>query len=95
MKYKHYAPQAHVVIIDFTASFINESDTAFIGIHPVESSNFKRILLAQNISEYSRAVFQFFRDCDADGIKTIYCEAVEESGIGVALMDRIKRASYR
>lgn len=95
MKYKHYAPQAQVVIIDRTTSFTTESDTAFIGLHPIESVKFKHVFIAKNIADYSRAVFQFFRDCDADGIKTIYCEAVEESGMGVALMDRIKRASYR
>jgi L-threonylcarbamoyladenylate synthase len=95
MKYKHYAPQANVVVIDPTASLAYESDAAFIGLHPVQSSNFKRVLLVPDISEYSRVVFQFFRDCDAEGIKTIYCEAVEEAGLGVALMDRIRRASYR
>jgi L-threonylcarbamoyladenylate synthase len=95
MKYKHYAPQAKVIVIDRPDSFIHEPEAAFIGLHPVEESNFKRIFLAQDISEYSRAVFQFFRDCDAEGIKIIYCEAVEEAGLGVALMDRIRRASYR
>lgn len=95
MKYKHYAPQARVVVIDRIASFIDESDAAFIGLHSVEESNFKRVFLAKDIAEYSRVVFQFFRDCDAAGIKTIYCEAVEESGLGVALMDRVRRASFR
>ena len=95
MKYKHYAPQANVVVIDRTASLTYESDAAFIGLHPIEPSNFKRVLLVPDIFEYSRVVFQFFRDCDAEGIKTIYCEAVEEAGLGVALMDRIRRASYR
>jgi L-threonylcarbamoyladenylate synthase len=94
MKYKHYAPQAKVIVISSPASISFEADAAFIGLHPITTFNFKRVLLAKNISEYSRFVFQFFRDCDAEGIKTIYCEAVEESGLGVALMDRIRRASF-
>jgi L-threonylcarbamoyladenylate synthase len=95
MKYKHYSPQAKVIIIDPKTFVFEESNAAFIGLHNITPTNFKRIYFAQNISEYSRAVFQFFRDCDADGIKIIYCEAVEVSGLGVALMDRIRRASYR
>ena len=95
MKYKHYAPQAKVFVINEADYFDFESEAAFIGLHPVTSFNFKHILIAKDIADYSRAVFQFFRDCDAGGIKTIYCEAVEESGLGVALMDRIRRASFR
>ncbi len=95
MKYKHYAPQAKVIVISSSASMPFESDAAFIGLHPVAANNFKRVFIAKDVSEYSRLVFQFFRDCDAQGIKTIYCEAVEESGLGVALMDRIRRASFR
>ena len=95
MKYKHYAPQAKVIVIASPTSISFEVDAAFIGLHPVTPSNFKRIFIAKNIAEYSRFIFQFFRDCDAEGIKTIYCEAVEESGLGVALMDRIRRASFR
>ncbi len=93
MKYKHYAPQAKVVVIERSDLFFPEPDAAFIGLHPVE--NFKHTFLAKDIADYSRAVFQFFRDCDAVGIKTIYCEAVEERGLGVALMDRIRRAGFQ
>ncbi len=95
MKYKHYAPHAKVVVIDPATFFGDESNAAFIGLHKVSHANFKRTFHAENIAQYSRGVFQFFRDCDAEGIQTIYCEAVEEFGLGVALMDRIKRASYR
>jgi L-threonylcarbamoyladenylate synthase len=42
---------------------------------------------------YARELFHFFRLCERAGIKTIYCEAIPESGIGRALMDRLRRAA--
>ncbi len=41
----------------------------------------------------TREVFNFFRECDRANVETIYCETVDEKGIGAALMDRLKRAS--
>ena len=43
--------------------------------------------------DYAREVFNFFRECDRENIEIVYCETVEEKGIGAALMDRLKRAS--
>jgi L-threonylcarbamoyladenylate synthase len=45
--------------------------------------------------EYARSLFEFFRECDRAGISKIYCESVEEVGIGTALMDRVRRAAEK
>ncbi|MBP6822052.1 MAG: threonylcarbamoyl-AMP synthase, partial [Acidobacteria bacterium] len=37
---------------------------------------------------------QFFRECDEAGIRTIYCQAVPDEGLGLAVMDRIRRAAH-
>ena len=50
-------------------------------------------MIVEDAGEYARELFEFFRECDRRGIKTIYCQSVPETGIGGALMDRIRRAA--
>ena len=92
LKHKHYSPRAAVVMV-FKEMKISPGDAnAFIGLHPPNSQvSISRI--CDSVDKYAASLFEFFRDCDRAGVKTIYCEAVEEKGIGAALMDRIRRAS--
>jgi L-threonylcarbamoyladenylate synthase len=92
LRYKHYAPHAQVVIVAGANAAIPATDAAFIGLHPPPSA-FQHIQLCANVEEYAQKLFQFFRDCDAAGINVIYCQAVSEAGLGLALMDRIRRAA--
>jgi L-threonylcarbamoyladenylate synthase len=66
--------------------------SAFIGLQEPEQE-FDLLKICPSAEEYAHDVFAFFRACDAAGIETIYCETVEETGIGRALMDRLKRAA--
>ncbi len=94
LKYKHYAPTAKVVIVNELSAAIPAKDAAFIGLHlPPRAAAFQRIQLYSDVAEYAQKFFQFFRDCDAAGVQVIYCEAVSESGLGLALMERIRRAA--
>ncbi len=91
MKHRHYSPRAEVILVEGVNAEPGEG-VAFIGLQ-VPSGNFGELKVCESLEEYARSVFAFFRDCDRHGIKTIYCQAVEESGIGLALMDRLKRAA--
>ncbi len=91
LKHRHYSPRAKVVLIsDFKFEISNSS--AFIGLNKPEEK-FELIKICASVEEYAHEVFAFFRRCDHAGIKTIYCETVEEKGIGLALMDRLRRAA--
>lgn len=96
LKYRHYSPQARVVIVkDWSAVQAGES-TAFIGLHALPAIEaFQRVKLCADVADYAHELFNFFRECDAAGVKEIVCEAVEETGLGLALMDRLKRAAYQ
>ncbi len=93
LKYKHYAPHAQVVIVADANAAIPAIDAAFIGLHSPPRA-FQQIQLCADVAEYGQKLFQFFRDCDAAGVNVIYCEAVSETGLGLALMDRIRRAAH-
>jgi L-threonylcarbamoyladenylate synthase len=67
---------------------------AFIGLRkPADSFAFAKV--CKSVDDYAHSLFAFFRECDRRGIETIYCEAVDEVGIGAALMDRLRRAAEK
>lgn len=95
-KYRHYSPQAKVVICSYPQYTIASEDAAYIGLEaPPNAAAFKKLLICRNVDEYARSLFQFFRECDAAGVDTIYCQAVSDEGLGLALMDRLERAAER
>ena len=91
LKHRHYSPRAHVVLIQ-NSKFKIQNPSAFIGINRTVE-RFELIKICASVEEYAHEVFAFFRECDAQKIETIYCETVAENGIGLALMDRLKRAA--
>lgn len=94
LKYRHYSPQGRVVLVTDVLAIDANSTTAFIGLHtPSQPDEFGRVKLCADVTEYAHELFGFFRACDAAGIQEIFCEIVIESGLGLALMDRLKRAA--
>ena len=94
-KYRHYSPRAQVFVANFPQHIVPANEAAYIGIDPpsrVEA--FQKTLLCKDVTEYAHSLFQFFRECDDSEVKTIYCQAVSEEGLGLALMDRIRRAAH-
>ena len=91
MKHRHYSPSAKVVVIDRSLDF-DDPDAAFIGLNqpPIQPTLTK---ICPSKEEYARSLFDFFREADRAGIQKIFCEAVDDSGIGLAIMDRIRRAA--
>ena len=94
MRHRHYSPRARVVLINYELPIANyELDrAAFIGLErPAET--FEMVRICSSVEQYAHEVFEFFRECDRAGITTIYCKSVDETGIGAALMDRLRRAA--
>ncbi|MDQ3131562.1 MAG: L-threonylcarbamoyladenylate synthase [Acidobacteriota bacterium] len=93
LKHRHYSPSARVVLIQDLGFRIQDSGfKAFIGLKKPEIE-FDLIKICGSVEEYAREVFAFFRECDRKNIETIYSEIVKETGIGAALMDRLRRAA--
>lgn len=98
--HRHYSPAAKVVLVEgseiFDLKFEISDDgsprSSFIGLRRPDA-NFELVKQCDSINEYAHSLFEFFRDCDRRGIETIYCESVDDSGIGAALMDRLRRAA--
>jgi L-threonylcarbamoyladenylate synthase len=94
LKHKHYSPRAKVVLIDGRSEISNLrfENAGYIGINDPPAAVQKR-KICTSIDDYAHSLFEFFRECDREGLVVVYCETVEETGIGAALMDRLRRAA--
>ena len=94
MKYRHYAPKATVHLIDYPEDAPDNETTGFIGMvaHPFPE-RLGLHLRCKDAETYAHELFRFFRRCDRAGIKNIYCQSLSDEGLGLALMDRIKKAA--
>ncbi len=46
-----------------------------------------------SLSEYGREIFRAFRDAEERGVEVLVVETVPEQGMGLAIMDRLRRAA--
>ncbi len=96
MNHRHYAPTARVQLIASPAELPPDhaAVSAYIGL---DRDGFpgrpRRLCVCENVTDYARQLFHFFRVCEKAGISRIYCQSVPEKGLGHALMDRIRRAA--
>jgi L-threonylcarbamoyladenylate synthase len=89
MKYKHYSPDAKIVLFEKTA---HEKIPEYSKQLKLQKKKVKIILSDKNKS-LSKNLFKIFRQCDNDRVDYILISSVEEKGIGMALMNRIRKAS--
>ena len=93
LKHKHYAPRARVALV--AEPPVKATDkAAYIGLD-APPNVFPQQLVCRDTDEYAHELFAFFRAADAAGATVIYCQIVAEQGLGVALMDRLRRAATR
>ena len=94
MKYRHYSPHADVLLCPYPQFTVPPDDAAYIGLDPPPNpAGFVKLALCEDVADYARRLYQFFRECDEAGIKIIYCQTVSKEGLGLALMDRLEKAA--
>jgi L-threonylcarbamoyladenylate synthase len=94
IRHQHYAPEAKVEIVSSAQKATAGKKNAFIGLEN-PPGEFGAVKIVSSKDDYARELFEFFRACDRVGVEKIFCEKTDETGIGLALMDRIRRASKR
>ena len=92
MKYRHYAPQARVQLVEpGETPELAGSQVAYIGLTgPAFETGYT--YLATSPEDYARQLFAFFRECDRRKLVCIYAEKVPQKGIGRAIMNRLNKA---
>ncbi len=92
-RYRHYSPRAQVELTDDPARK-GDPSTAWLGlVAPEEPERYGKVQVCADLEEYGRVLFAYFRDCDDAGMARIRCQVVDETGLGAAIMDRLRRAA--
>ena len=105
MKYKHYAPNGKLLIVKGEEKHVarkicemydeQEGSKCILALKGHLSLYGKRsaMSLGENTDEAAHRLFDLLRLMDEHKIETIYSEAVETKGIGLAVMNRLGRAA--
>ena len=103
MKYKHYAPKAHVVILRGRFSAMRNMSTNHAGAG-VAALCYEGEEAALHVcalpcgregdpSSQAQRLFDALRSLDAMGIHTAYARCPEKQGVGLAVYNRLLRAA--
>lgn len=105
-KYKHYAPNAKVIVlIGDDDSFRKEvknilSAQKNVGImtfdndrDQYDNENIIYMGSKNNLSTMAKILFKSFRKMDENGVELIVVRGVEEKGLGLSIMNRLKKAA--
>ncbi len=108
MKYRHYAPSAQVIVIEGKKDRVHEKIVELIDKYHREGLKVgvmatggfydadAFIDLGRNSEEVARNLFKALRELDKKGVDIILAEGIEEKGLGLAVMNRLKKAAgYR
>jgi len=103
MKYRHYAPNAEVILIksgdiEECKRLADESDNCVLLITEESMTNLEKYTVicigSQREPEtIAHNLFRVFRDCDKAGYKRILLEEIDDRELGLAIMNRAKRAA--
>ena len=105
MKYKHYAPSGSLTIVKGAPEAVAGKICALYDEHPCESCIFalnehlplygnRRVYsLGNDAKSAANRLFEALRAMDDMDVKYIWSEALETSGIGLAVMNRLGRAA--
>jgi L-threonylcarbamoyladenylate synthase len=105
-RHRHYAPKASVILFSQAdvEKFVqlirrNKAQHKKIGaityskaLTGIEPSPF-HIAMESSVELYARNLFRVLRELDRKGVDVILVEMVEDSGVGAAVMDRLRKAA--
>ncbi|MBQ7950130.1 MAG: threonylcarbamoyl-AMP synthase [Clostridia bacterium] len=103
MKYIHYSPKAEVVlvygerekIVTYFEEQLQPSECLFLFQEELEQFSKNKMSLgsAADLNEMAHRIFRQLKQVDLLGYQRVYIPAVEETGIGLSVMNRLKKSS--
>jgi len=104
MKYRHYAPKAELILVgdaEKIPEIVSKLSGKKIGILATRenaqmySGIVEVVGSRKNLREVARNLFNALRKLDEEGVDIIISENFEEKGIGLAIMNRLKKAASK
>ncbi len=101
MKYQHYSPSAHVVMVegdyDGFCRYVNENagENVYALVFDGDEGGLSvpSVKYGCSESEQAQMLFACLRDMDEKSAKTVYVRAPEPEGVGLAVYNRLIRAA--
>lgn len=106
MKYTHYSPNANVTIVRGNIDAVTAEINALIAAHPgcgvvateetkdrYDTENVLVIGTRKHPETIAANLFKMLRKCDYYGYTTVFIEGFPESELGLAIMNRLKKAA--
>lgn len=90
MKYRHYAPEAKVVVLSDMSTV--EKEAGQIGFDLGNECALNHQVL-DNV-QYAKDLYAFFVKCDKKGLKKVYCQVPKEGVLYQALVHRLEKAAH-
>jgi len=89
MRYKHYSPDAKIILFEKNAEDKIES---YKGNFEEKGKKIK-LLRSSKTNSFAKNLFKEFRDADKEKIEFILVTSVDEKGIGLPIMNRLRNAA--
>ena len=102
LRYRHYAPRAQVIVIEAGAGerlvipwLEAGRPVALMSQRPIalDRSGLTVRIMPADLGAYARDLFSVLRELDSIGVEGIFVEAVPPEGLGLTIMDRLRRAA--
>lgn len=99
MMKSHYSP-AKLMVIDYgnNSEGIDKSRAGLLSFSGKLEEGYQRVIRVSennNLKAYAVNMFAAMHELEESDVDIIVAEAVPETGIGMAIMDRLKKAAYR
>lgn len=98
MMKSHYSPRKKFLIANNNYLHIDKSKTGFISFSGDLDKYFENIIRVSNTNDLKDYAINLFSAMhlfeDDNNVELIFAEPVQETGIGKAIMDRLKKAQY-
>lgn len=109
MKYRHYSPDARVILVEGEDTKVCERISALVSefkeqgrsVGVITTKNdrvFKSDLvkyIGSSAEEFAQNLFWFLRELDEEGVDIILTEGLEDIGLGLAVMNRLRKAASK
>ena len=95
---KHYAPTARLMLITGSSPARPGLKAGYLAFSKKPQGRYKKVQVlsgAGNLRQAAANLFKCLHALEAGGVSVIYAERVPEKGLGLAIMDRLKRAAHK
>ncbi|MCX6774443.1 MAG: L-threonylcarbamoyladenylate synthase [Candidatus Micrarchaeota archaeon] len=93
MKYRHYSPKAEVILVEGKGKMQKIREIA--KSWEIKGKKVAIMKMGNDHGRIAKKLFSTFRELDRKGFDAIIIEGTDEKGLGLAVMNRIRKAASR